>query len=157
MKIFPCTKTFLKGCLSVRHVSSQHSFFSSLHPFYLLSVFLLSVLGICAVISFPLLCCILIHVLPHHHTLVSDVPYLSSLVSQHYKTPKNVHKSVSLTSVWFKNLFFSFFFIVVQALRLKFYQRAGGQRQRGSASNGKNGDWGFVLEPEGMYCMGYRR
>lgn len=144
-------------CLSVRHVSSQHSFFSSsLHPFYLLSVFLLSVLGICAVISFPLLCCILIHVLPHHHTLVSDVPYLSSLVSQHYKTPKNVHKSVSLTSVWFKSLFF-FIFIVVQALRLKFYQRAGGQRQRGSASNGKNGDWGLVLEPEGMYCMGYRR
>lgn len=125
-------------CLSVRHVSSQHSFFSSLHPFYLLSVFLLPVLGICAVISFPLLCCILIHVLPHHHTLVSDVPYLSSLVSQHYKTPKNVHKSVSLTSVWFKSFFF--FFIVVRALRLKFYQRAGGQRQRGSASNGKNGD-----------------
>lgn len=123
-------------CLSVRHVSSQHSFFSSLHPFCLLSVFLLSVLGICAVISFPLLCCILIHVLPHHHTLVSDVPYLSSLVSQHYKTPKNVHKSVSLTSVWFKSLFF----IVVQALRLKFYQRAGGQRQRRSASNGKNRD-----------------
>lgn len=105
-------------CLSVRHVSSQHSFFSSsLHPFYLLSVFLLSVLGICAVISFPLLCCILIHVLPHHHTLVSDVPYLSSLVSQHYKTPKNVHKSVSLTSVWFKSLFF--FFYCCSSIKIK--------------------------------------
>lgn len=79
-------------------VSSHWWAVFSLHVFHLVSVFLLSIPCICSVISFPLLCCILISFLPHAAVRVSlsDKCWLSKLQRMHTINFK-------LASVWLRS------------------------------------------------------